>query len=239
MSSDSSPGRIILKLSGEFLAGDAKIGIDPKRLSRICGEIAEVKNIQIGIVIGGGNIFRGLSASQTIGFDRVNADYMGMLATMINAIALHTEFSSQNVKSKIYSALSMPKIAVPFHRDSALADLEQNQILIFAGGTGNPFFSTDTCAALRAAEIQADCLYKGTQVDGVYDKDPKKFTDATKFDKLTFSDAIAHQLRVMDLTALTMCQDNQIPIQVFNISKRGNFKKALADKTFGTTIQGR
>ncbi len=238
MSSDSSPGRIILKLSGEFLAGDSKTGIDPERLSRICGEIAEIKNLQIGVVIGGGNIFRGLSASQTTGFDRVNADYMGMLATMINAIALHTEFSSQNVKSQIYSALPMPQIAAPFHRDSALADLAKNQILIFAGGTGNPFFSTDSCAALRAAEIGADCLYKGTQVDGVYDKDPNKFPDATKFDKLTFSDAINQQLRVMDLTALTMCRDNQIPIQVFDISKQGNLKKAIADKTFGTTIQG-
>ena len=233
----SSVKRILLKLSGEALAGTNGYGITPDVLTRIAAEITEVANrgIEVAIVIGGGNIFRGVSASIS-GMDRVSADYMGMLATGINALALQDALERNNKKTRVMSAITMNQICEPFITRRAVRHLEKGRIVIFACGTGNPYFTTDTAAALRAKEIAADLILKGTKVDGVYDKDPKTSTDAILYDKVTFFDALKQKLQVMDSTALSLCMEESIPIRVFNINTPGNINKVIEDQTIGTLV---
>jgi uridylate kinase len=232
--------RVLLKLSGEALMGDSnRLGIDPKTVDKISREISEVANmgVQIGIIIGGGNIFRGISASAR-GMDRVTGDYMGMLATVINALALQDYLERHNVETRVMTAIKMEELAEPFIRRKAIAHLERNTIVIFGAGTGNPYFTTDTAAALRAIEIEADAILKGTKVNGVYDKDPEKFSDAVKFDTLTHMEVVRKRLKVMDSTAVTLCMENNLPIIVFNLKTHGNFKKVIMGKQIGTKVYG-
>ncbi|OGB98337.1 UMP kinase [candidate division KSB1 bacterium RBG_16_48_16] len=232
--------RVLLKLSGEALMGDTNhLGIDPKTVDKISREISEVAlmGVQIGIIIGGGNIFRGLSASAR-GMDRVTGDYMGMLATVINALALQDYLERYNIETRVMTAIKMEELAEPFIRRRAIAHLERNIIVIFGAGTGNPYFTTDTAAALRAIEIEADAILKGTKVDGVYDKDPEKFSDAVKFDKLTHMEVVRKRLKVMDSTAVTLCMENNLPIIVFNLTTHGNLKKIILGKHIGTKVYG-
>lgn len=232
--------RVLLKFSGEALAGEKRFFIDPSVLDQLCEEICSAKSlgIEIGIVIGGGNIFRGLSASQQ-GMDRVKADYMGMLATVINALAIQDALERKDLKVRVMSAIGMIEVAEPMIVRKANAYLENGEIVIFCAGTGRPFFSTDTGAALRAAEIKADAILKATKVDGVYDKDPEKNPDARFFNTLDYQTAIEKQLKVMDLTAITLCQDNDIPIIVYNMKKSGNLKRILMGERIGTIISRR
>lgn len=229
--------RILLKLSGEALIGQQGLGIDPETVARIAGELKEVKQlgVEIGIVIGGGNIFRGLSASAR-GMDRVTADYMGMLATVINALALQDYLERNHVVTRVQTAIKMEQLAEPFIRRRAIRHLEKGRIVIFAGGTGNPYFTTDTAAALRAIEIEANAIIKGTKVDGVYDDDPKTNPSARKFDRLTYFDVVKKRLKVMDVTAVTLCMENSLPIYVFNLTKRGNLKKLILGESIGTKV---
>lgn len=227
--------RVLLKLSGEALVGEEKYGIDFNKVNIIAQQIKEVKNIgvQIAIVVGGGNIFRG-SAAQ--GIERVSADYMGMLATVINALALQNVLEKHNIQTRVQTAIEMQKLAESFIRRRALRHLEKGRVVIFAGGTGNPYFTTDTTAALRAMEIDAQVIMKATKVDGVYDSDPVKNPQAKKFDTLTYLEALKRRLKVMDATALSLCMDNKLPIIVFNLNKYGNIKKVILGKKVGTTI---
>src|SRR5574341_1915966 len=213
--------RVILKLSGESLMGETSYGIDPKAAFSIAEQVKEVKElgVQIAIVIGGGNIFRGISASAD-GFDRTTADYMGMLATVINGMALQDALEKVGVMTRLQTALEMAKIAEPYIRRRAMRHLEKGRVVIFAGGTGNPYFSTDTAAALRAMEINADAILKATKVDGVYDKDPMLHPGARKFKELTYIDVLNRNLKVMDATAISLCMDNGLPIVVFDLTKR-------------------
>ncbi len=229
--------RILLKLSGEALMGRQGLGIDPETVARIAGELKEVKElgVEIGIVIGGGNIFRGLSASAR-GMDRVTADYMGMLATVINALALQDYLERNHVFTRVQTAIKMEQLAEPFIRRRAIRHLEKGRIVIFAGGTGNPYFTTDTAAALRAIEIEANAIIKGTKVDGVYDDDPKTNPSAQKFDRLTYFDVVKKRLKVMDVTAVTLCMENNLPIYVFNLTERGNLKKLILGESIGTKV---
>jgi uridylate kinase len=229
--------RILLKLSGEALMGRQGLGIDPETVARIAGELKEVKElgVEIGIVIGGGNIFRGLSASAR-GMDRVTADYMGMLATVINALALQDYLERNHVFTRVQTAIKMEQLAEPFIRRRAIRHLEKGRIVIFAGGTGNPYFTTDTAAALRAIEIEANAIIKGTKVDGVYDDDPKTNPSARKFDRLTYFDVVKKRLKVMDVTAVTLCMENNLPIYVFNLTERGNLKKLILGESIGTKV---
>jgi uridylate kinase len=231
--------RILLKLSGEVLAGGQGFGIEPRRLIQIAEEIAEVHaiGIQIGIVIGGGNIFRGLKASAE-GMDRVNADYMGMLATVINALALQDQLERMKVYTRVQSAINMQQLCEPFIRRRAIRHLEKGRVVILAGGTGNPFFTTDTAAALRAAEIEAEAILKGTHsgVDGVYSADPKLHPGATRFDEISYMDVINKGLKVMDSTAITFCMDNDIPIVVFDVLAPGNVRRVLEGERVGTLV---
>lgn len=229
--------RMLLKLSGEALMGRQGLGIDPEIVARIAEELKEVKElgVEIGIVIGGGNIFRGLSASAR-GMDRVTADYMGMLATVINALALQDYLERNHVFTRVQTALKMEQLAEPFIRRRAIRHLEKGRIVIFAGGTGNPYFTTDTAAALRAIEIEADAIIKGTKVDGVYDDDPKTNPNAHKFDRLTHLEVIKKRLKVMDVTAVTLCMENNLPIYVFNLTERGNLKKLILGESIGTKV---
>ena len=219
--------RILLKLSGESLMGQQGLGIDPDIVKNVALELKEVKELglEIGIVIGGGNIFRGISAS-TRGMDRVSADYMGMLATIINAIALQDMLERNGVVTRTLTAIRMEQLAEPYIRRRALRHLEKGRIVIFAGGTGNPYFTTDTAAALRAIEIEADAVLKGTKVDGVYDSDPVLNPNAKKFDELTYLEVVQRRLKVMDSTAITLCMENKLPIYVFNITKQNTLKQA-------------
>ncbi|TDI80135.1 MAG: UMP kinase [Caldithrix sp.] len=236
----SSPyKRVLLKLSGEALMGEQGLGIDPKIVENIAGEIKEVNRmgVEMGIVIGGGNIFRGLSASAR-GMDRVSADYMGMLATVINAMALQDFLERCDVFTRVLTAIKMEEVAEPFIRRRAIRHLEKGRIVIFAAGTGNPYFTTDTAASLRAVEIEADVILKGTKVDGVYDSDPKQNSDAKMFDELSYLEVVKRRLQVMDSTAVTLCMDNKVPIIVFNITKQGYLKRVIQGEKLGTKIVG-
>ncbi len=229
--------RILLKLSGEALAGELGYGIDYKVLSEFVDEIKEIAdyNVQVAIVIGGGNIFRGMQGAKR-GFDRVKADSMGMLATCINAIAVQSAFEDKGKKARVFSSTLMEPYAERFSKNRAVASLENNEIVIFAGGTGNPYFSTDTAAALRAIEIEADVLLKGTNVDGVYTEDPKKNQEAVKYHNITFKETIDKQLKVMDLTAFTLCLENNMPIIVFKMAEQNSLKKIIVGEKIGTLI---
>ena len=231
--------RILLKLSGEAFKGEREYGIDPKFLLYLAQEIKEAAalKIQIGIVIGGGNIFRGLAAAAN-GMDRVIGDYTGMLATVMNALALQDALRKVDVQSRVQTSIEMRQIAEPFILHRALRHFEKGRVVIFAGGTGNPFFTTDTTAALRAAEINADAIFKATKVDGVYDSDPVKNPEAKMFKNLCYMDLLKDGLAVMDNTALSLSMDNDIPIQVFNLKEKGNIIKILLGEKIGTTITG-
>ncbi|MEX0980769.1 MAG: UMP kinase [Bacteroidales bacterium] len=230
--------RILLKLSGEALMAGRSHGIDPRRLKDYVEEIIEVKKagVQIGIVIGGGNIFRGISGIDE-GFDRVKGDYMGMLATVINGLALQSAFESKKVKARLLTAFRMEPVADFYSQGQALEALENGEIVIFSGGTGNPYFTTDTASSLRAVEIRADVMLKGTRVDGVYSADPEKDPDAEKFDEITFDEALEKNLRILDQTAFTMCRENELPVIVFDMNERGNLKKLISGKKIGTLVK--
>ena len=234
---DTPYKRILLKLSGEAFKGSREYGIDPQFLEYIAEELKSIQNqnVQIGVVIGGGNIFRGISAAAN-GMDRVTADYTGMLATIMNALALRDALKKANIESRVQTAIEMKEIAEPFILNKALRHLEKNRIVIFAGGTGNPYFTTDTTAALRAVEIKADAIFKATKVDGVYSDDPVKNKDAIRFDQLSYQDVLQKELQVMDSTAITLSMDNQIPIMVFDLTQPGNIKKAISKENIGTII---
>jgi len=229
--------RILLKLSGEALMGNRTHGVDPERIKAYCKEISELvkTGVEIAIVIGGGNIFRGLSAASN-GMDRVQADYMGMLATVINGLALQSTLEEIGVQTRLQTALKMESIAEPYIKRRAVRHLEKKRVVIFSAGTGNPFFTTDSAAVLRAIEINADVILKGTRVDGIYNLDPEKNKDAIKFEHLTFDDAITKKLKVMDSTAFTLSKENNLPIIVFNMNKPGNLKKIIDGKQIGTIV---
>ncbi|MBN2600804.1 MAG: UMP kinase [Candidatus Marinimicrobia bacterium] len=231
--------RVLLKFSGEALAGDKGFGIDPAVLDEVCTEIQAAKElgIELGIVIGGGNIFRGLAASER-GMDRVKADYMGMLATVINALAVQDALESRGLKVTVMSAIQMIDVAEPMIIRNADEYLKNGHIVIFSAGTGRPFFSTDTGAALRAVEIHADAIIKATKVDGVYDKDPVKHANAVFYKTLDYKTVVEHQLKVMDLTAITLCQDNKLPILVYNMNVKNNLCRLLTGEDIGTLISG-
>jgi uridylate kinase len=229
--------RILLKLSGESIAGDSKQGVDTAKLQEYTSQIKEIseKGIQIGIVIGGGNIFRGLSGAGK-GFDRVKGDQMGMMATVINSLALMSSFESIGVKAKLFTAVSIESVGERFSKSTVLEAMDNGFVCIFAGGTGNPYFSTDTASALRAVEIEADVFIKGTRVDGVYSDDPEKNPDAEKFDNITYDEVYQKNLKVMDLTALTLCKENNMPVIVFDMDTPGNLKTLILKKNIGTLI---
>ena len=229
--------RILLKLSGEALLGKQSTGVDPDVANYIADEIKSLADlkIQIGIVIGGGNIFRGMEASAK-GMDRTTADYMGMLATVINSLALQSALEMRGLPTRVQSSIEMREIAEPFIQRRAIRHLEKGRIVIFAGGTGNPYFSTDTAASLRAMEIRADVIMKATKVDGVYDADPVKNKSAVMFKKISYIDVLTKNLKVMDSTAITLCRDNSLPIVVFNLQKKGNIRKVICGKKIGTYV---
>lgn len=231
--------RILLKLSGESLTGEKEFGIDAQVLNRLATEVdrAHKSGVQIGIVIGGGNIFRGLS-EKAKEMDRVQADNMGMLATIINSLALQDVLEKKGIHTRVMTAIEMPKIAEPFIRRRAIRHLEKSRIVIFAGGTGNPYFTTDTAAVLRAIEIEADIIVKGTRVDGVYDDDPEKVLDAFKFDQISYMEIVNRGLKVMDTTAITLSMDNKLPIIVFNFNTKDNLRRLVMGESVGTKVQG-
>lgn len=229
--------RILLKLSGESLLGKKKFGIDPEAASFIAGEIKAVCALkaQVGIVVGGGNIFRGIEGSSS-GIDRTSADYMGMLATVINSLALQSALEEQGLATRVQTSISMHEIAEPFIQRRAVRHLEKGRIVIFAGGTGNPYFTTDTAASLRAIEIRADVIMKATKVDGVYDSDPFKNKNAKRYDKISYIEVLTKNLKVMDATAISLCRDNSMPIIVFDMQKKGNIRNAICGKKIGTYV---
>lgn len=229
--------KVLLKLSGEALAGQQGTGINTAVIQQIAKDVASVMklNIQLGIVIGGGNIFRGVAASAQ-GMDRASSDYMGMLATVINALALQDALEKENVPTRVQTAIEMAEIAEPYIRRRAIRHLEKGRVVIFGAGTGNPYFTTDTAAALRAMEINAEILMKATKVDGIYDKDPMKHKDAVKFDKISYIEVLQRGLAVMDLTAVSLCMDNKLPILSFDLSGSGNILKAIQGDTIGTLV---
>ncbi len=229
--------RILLKLSGEVLMGQQGFGLDPEAIDVLADEVVEIHQmgVKIGLVIGGGNIFRGLKASAT-GMDRVTADHMGMLATVINALAFQDSLERKGIDTRVLTAITMNRVAEPFIRRRALVHLEKNRLVIFAGGTGNPYFTTDTAATLRAAEMKAELVLKGTKVDGIYDKDPMEFSDAMKFDDISYLEVVDRGLGIIDSTAVTLCMERQIPIRVFNFNVRGNLKKIILGEPIGTLI---
>jgi len=230
--------RILLKLSGEALMGEQQFGIDPKVLEQYANEIKETASmgVEVAVVIGGGNIFRGVQGVQGGVVDRAQGDYMGMLATVINAMALQGALEKIHVKTRLLSAIKMEQICEPFIRRRAVRHLEKGRVVIFGAGTGNPYFTTDTAASLRAVEIEADLILKGTRVDGVYTADPEKDSDATKFDTITFSEVYERGLSIMDLTAITLCQENKLPILVFDMNKQGNLKRLMEGEKVGTLV---
>jgi uridylate kinase len=230
--------RILLKLSGEALMGERQYGIDPKRIADYAKEIQEVVNggVQVAIVIGGGNIFRGLSGASN-GMDRVQGDHMGMLATVINGLALQSALEEISVQTRLQSAIKINEVAEPFIRRRAIRHLEKGRVVIFGGGTGNPYFTTDSAAVLRAIEIEADVILKGTRVDGIYSSDPEKDAAATKFESISFNDVINKGLKVMDTTAFTLSQENELPIVVFDMNTRGNLQKIVAGENIGTVVE--
>ncbi|PRX57660.1 UMP kinase [Flagellimonas meridianipacifica] len=229
--------RILLKLSGEALMGEQQYGIDGKRLAEYAEDIKAVveKGIEVAIVIGGGNIFRGLSGASQ-GMDRVQGDHMGMLATVINGLALQSALEQHGVETRLQSAIKINEVAEPFIRRRAMRHLEKGRVVIFGGGTGNPYFTTDSAAVLRAIEIKADVILKGTRVDGIYTSDPEKDKTATKFDRISFNDVISKGLKVMDTTAFTLSQENELPIVVFDMNTRGNLMKIVQGESIGTVV---
>ncbi len=239
MSTDRKPlyKRILLKLSGEALLGDQEFGIDSKIIGQFADEIIEAHSlgVQIAIVVGGGNIYRGVKDSVD-GVQKVQGDYMGMLATMINALALQNALESKGMYTRLVSAIEMTEIAEPFIRRRAIRHLEKGRIVIFGSGTGNPYFTTDTAAALRASEIDADAVFKGTRVDGIYDSDPEKNPNALLIPEITYTDMLKKGLRVMDLTAITLCQENKLPIIVFNMNAKGNLGRVLTEEGIGSKV---
>ncbi len=231
--------RVLLKLSGEALAGDQGYGIDPITITTIANEVKEVVEcgVQLALVIGGGNIFRGLAASSK-GMDRASADYMGMLATMINSLAMQDALEKIGVDTRVQSAIAMQEVAEPYIRRRAIRHLEKGRVVIFGAGTGNPYFTTDTAASLRAMEIGAEVILKGTKVDGVYSADPKKDPTALKFSRLTYIDVLKKGLQVMDATATSLCMDNNLPIIVFDVTTDGTVKKVVCGEDIGTIVKG-
>lgn len=229
--------RVLLKLSGEALAGDLGYGIDPKVVDALADQIAEIvqDGVQLAVVVGGGNIFRGLAGSAE-GMDRSQADYIGMLATVMNALALQDAFERHGIYSRVQSAINMQEVSEPYIRRRAIRHLEKGRVVILAAGTGNPYFTTDTTAALRACELDVDCLMKATKVDGVYDSDPMTNPDAKRFDHISYMDVLQKGLHVMDATATSLCMDNEVPMIVFDLAKEGNIKAALLGEDVGTTI---
>ena len=231
--------RVLLKLSGEALAGDQKFGISPDAIGQFAKEIAEVSHsgLQMALVIGGGNIFRGLSDNAR-GMDRAQADYMGMLATVMNALAVQDALEKCGCSTRVMTALTMKEVAEPYIRRRAMRHMEKGRVVICAGGTGNPYFTTDTAAALRALELKCDAILKATKVDGVYDKDPVKHKDAVRYDTVSYSEALEKRLGIMDSTAISMARDNELPIIVFNLYEKGNIRKVADGDSIGTTVQG-
>lgn len=230
--------RILLKLSGEALKGDQEFGIDTKRVTQYASEIKNIadEGVQIAIVIGGGNFFRGIQSTEG-GIDRVQGDYMGMLATVINSMALQSALEGIDVETRLLSAIKMEEICEPFIRRRAIRHLEKGRIVLLGAGTGNPYFTTDTAATLRAIEIEADVILKGTRVDGIYSADPEKDNSAKKYDKISFSEVYEKGLNVMDLTAFTLCNENKLPVIVFDMNKPGNLRKVIAGETVGTLVE--
>ncbi|MCF7924383.1 MAG: UMP kinase [Candidatus Izimaplasma sp.] len=235
-----SKKRIMIKLSGEALAGETGIGIDPKKVKEVAKEIKDaydLDNAQVGIIVGGGNIFRGKLADQ-MGIDRSSADYMGMIGTIVNALALQSSLEALGIKTRVMTSINIPEVAEPYIRRKALSHLNKDRIVIFGGGTGNPYFSTDTTAALRAAELGASIIYMAKNgTDGVYDKDPREFEKAKKYANITHKEILNHSLNVMDSTAAALCHDNNIDIYVFDMNKPGNIKNAILGKNIGTLIK--
>ncbi|MGW8272275.1 MAG: UMP kinase [Thermodesulfovibrionales bacterium] len=231
--------RVLLKLSGEALMGDKSYGVDPSTVDYMSSEIKSVAmmGVQVAVVIGGGNIFRGVEASLK-GIERASADYMGMLATVINALALQNSLEKIGIDTRVQSAIDMRELAEPYIRRRAMRHLEKNRVVIFAAGTGNPYFTTDTAAALRAMEIGAQVILKGTKVDGVYSRDPVKNPDATRFKKISYIEVLKKKLSVMDSTAISLCMDNGLPIIVFRMKDKGSFKKIVQGKPVGTLVEG-
>lgn len=231
--------RVLLKLSGEALMGDQGYGIDPAVIDSLAVQIKEVidDGYEIAIVVGGGNIFRGLAAAAN-GMDRATGDYMGMLATVMNALAIQDGLERAGVFTRVMSAINMQQVAEPYIKRRAVRHMEKGRVVIFAAGTGNPYFTTDTTAALRALEIGADCVMKATKVDGIYDRDPKLFPNAKKYEELTYIQVLNDGLHVMDSTAISLCMDNQLPILVFNMEKKGNIARALNGEHVGTIVKG-
>ena len=229
--------RILLKLSGEALMGNQKYGIDPYRLKEYAEEIKAVvdKGVEVAIVIGGGNIFRGLSGSSK-GVDRVQGDHMGMLATVINSLALQSSLENEGIETRVQTAIKIDEVAEPFIRRRAMRHLEKGRVVIFSGGTGNPYFTTDSAAVLRAIEIKADVILKGTRVDGIYSADPEKDQNATRYNEITFEDVLRKGLKVMDTTAFTLSQENELPIVVFDMNKEGNLMKVVTGEDVGTVV---
>ncbi|GAP94655.1 UMP kinase [Leptolyngbya sp. NIES-2104] len=231
--------RILLKLSGEALMGELSYGIDPAVVHGIAEEVAELVNegIQVAIVVGGGNIFRGIKGAAA-GMERATADYIGMIATVMNAMTLQDALEQIGIQTRVQTAIAMQEVAEPYIRRRAIRHLEKGRVVVFGAGSGNPFFTTDTTAALRAAEINAEVLFKATKVDGVYDSDPKKNPEAKRFQSLTYSHVLMQDLQVMDSTAIALCKDNDIPIIVFDLSVRGNVKRAVTGESIGTIVGG-
>ena len=230
-------GRVLLKLSGEILAGERGFGVDPVKAKALADEVKSVRDlgVEVGVVIGGGNIIRG-ELAEVQGMDRVSADYLGMLATIINAITLQDALEKIGCQTRTLTAISISQLAEPYIRRRAVRHLEKGRVAILAGGTGNPYFSTDTAAVLRATEIEAEAVMKGTKVDGVYDKDPMKSDDAKKFDFISYKEVIENDLKVMDMTAITMARENDLPIVVFDVNCPGNLKKILEGNNLGTMV---
>lgn len=230
--------RILLKLSGEALMGEGQFGIDPATAARLASEVKQAREggHELCLVVGGGNIFRGLAAAAQ-GFDRTSADYMGMLATVMNALAMQNALEQIGVDTRVQSAIPMDTVCEPYIRRRAVRHMEKGRVVIFAAGTGNPFFTTDTAAALRAAEMGCDALFKGTSVDGVYDADPKKVSNASRYDSVTFNRVLSDDLKVMDASAVALCRDNGIPIVVFNIREQGNLARVLCGEGVATIVQ--
>ena len=229
--------RVLLKLSGEALMGEQQFGIDPAVTTQVAKDVAEIQGlgVQVGVVIGGGNLFRGLAAS-TRGMDRATADYMGMLATVINGLALQDSLEKVGVTTRVLSAIEMRAVAEPFIRRRAIRHLEKGRVVVFAAGTGNPYFTTDTAAALRAMEMKADVILKGTKVDGIYTADPMLHPTATKFEQISYLKVLEQGLKVMDATAISLCMDNKLPIVVFNLRTPGNLRRVIVGEAVGTTV---
>lgn len=230
--------RVLLKLSGEILGGDKGFGISTEKINEVADEIVELQKdgIEVAIVVGGGNIFRGMS-SASLGIERATADYVGMLATLMNAVIIQEVLEKRGAQTRVLSALDVREVAEPYIRRRALRHLEKGRIIIFAAGTGNPFFTTDTAAALRAAEIKADVFLKATKVDGVYDKDPQLYPSAVKYRQITYSEAIEKDLKILDASAFSLCRENKIPIIVFDVTEKGNIKKVIYGDNIGTLVK--